>query len=108
MVLSTNPCRHTFGHCSFHRLFALSFSSRNLSSWGSVLPASWKEGQTLQNRGLSGASRAAGLTPGHRVREAIFVVGAALLASRQERVLAGVVNVSCLLLLSLPLLPEKT
>ncbi|XP_059997324.1 pleckstrin homology domain-containing family M member 2 isoform X2 [Lagenorhynchus albirostris] len=68
MVLSTKPCRHTFGHCSFHRLFALSFSSRNLSSWGSVLPASWKEGQTLQNRGLSGASRAAGLAPGHRLQ----------------------------------------
>ena len=41
-------------------------------------------------------------------REAIFVVGAEWLASGQERVLAGVVDVSCLLRPFLPLLPENT
>lgn len=46
--------------------------------------------------------------PGPQRRAAIFVVGAQWLASHQERVLVGVVDVSCLLLPSLPLLPENT
>ena len=45
---------------------------------------------------------------GPQRREAIFVVGAEWLASGQERVLAGVVDASCLLRPFLPLLPENT
>lgn len=45
---------------------------------------------------------------GPQRRETIFVVGAEWLASHQERVPVGVVDVSCLLLPSPPLLPENT
>ena len=34
MVLGGNPRKHTFSHCSFWRLFAISFSCRKLCSWG--------------------------------------------------------------------------
>ena len=69
MVLGGNPCKHIFSHCSFWRLFAVSFSCRKLL----LGLASWEEGQTLQDGGLSGASRAAGFTLGHR-EEKLFLL----------------------------------